>query len=130
MIILVTGSRGWHDRDQIDLDLHHFKEVASLDGESLTVVHGDCPQGADKLTKQVCKKLGITQIPMPADWETHGKAAGPIRNQKMLDTHTPNVVLAYRAGGKSSGTDDMVRRADRAGIAVLMRHPHAREGDA
>ena len=49
---------------------------------------------------------------MPADWTKHGKAAGPIRNQKMLD-ECPDLVVAF-PGGK--GTADMVRRAMKAGI--------------
>lgn len=50
-----------------------------------------------------------------ADWDKHGKAAGPIRNQQMLDEGKPDLVLAF-AGGK--GTDDMCRRARAAGVEV------------
>ena len=52
----------------------------------------------------------------PANWEKDGKAAGPIRNQQMLDEGKPDKVLAIR-GGK--GTADMVRRAKKAGIPVI-----------
>jgi len=50
----------------------------------------------------------------PADWDKHGKAAGPIRNQEMLDQH-PDFVLAFPGG---NGTADMVARARRAGVPV------------
>lgn len=52
--------------------------------------------------------------PHPADWSTHGKAAGPIRNQQMADARA-DLCLAF-PGGK--GISDMVRRAERAGIPV------------
>ncbi len=52
----------------------------------------------------------------PADWEANGTAAGPIRNQKMLDEGKPDLVIAFPGG---SGTADMVRRAKAAGVKVV-----------
>lgn len=57
----------------------------------------------------------------PADWEKHGKAAGPIRNQQMLDEGKPDIVFAFKNefGVRSwprGGTEDMVARAKAAGI--------------
>jgi len=49
-----------------------------------------------------------------ADWETHGRAAGPIRNEKML-TWKPDLVVAFPGG---VGTADLVRRAEAAGVPV------------
>lgn len=51
-----------------------------------------------------------------ADWDTYGLAAGPLRNQRMLDEGKPDVVLAF-PGGK--GTADMVARARKAGVRVV-----------
>lgn len=54
-----------------------------------------------------------------ADWKKHKKAAGPIRNQLMLDSeieHIEECLLVAFPGGK--GTADMVRRAMRFGIEV------------
>jgi hypothetical protein len=42
-----------------------------------------------------------------AEWTKYGKAAGPFRNQKMLDVSEPDLVVAF-AGGQ--GTGDMVHR--------------------
>ena len=49
----------------------------------------------------------------PADWNTHGRAAGPIRNQQMLDMGKPDEVWAFidKPLEESRGTADMVRRA-------------------
>lgn len=51
----------------------------------------------------------------PADWNKYPKAAGPIRNQQMLDEGKPNLVVAFPGG---RGTADMVRRARKAGVEV------------
>lgn len=51
-----------------------------------------------------------------ADWGKHGKAAGPIRNQQMLDEGKPDLVIAFE-GGK--GTAGMLLLAKRAGIPTV-----------
>jgi len=54
--------------------------------------------------------------PHPADWERHGRAAGPIRNQEMADAGA-DLCIAFPYGiGK--GTYDMIERARKAGIPV------------
>lgn len=51
-----------------------------------------------------------------ADWDKHGKAAGPIRNQRMLAEGKPDLVVAF-PGGK--GTAHMKRLARDAKIKVM-----------
>lgn len=68
----------------------------------------------------------VKVLEFKADWETHGKAAGPIRNSRMLDVGRPDVVLAFW-DGNSSGTGDMVRRSIKAGLSVLIVPPEDRE---
>lgn len=52
----------------------------------------------------------------PAKWDLLGQAAGPIRNQEMLDQEKPNVVVAF-PGGK--GTANMVKLAKKAGVPII-----------
>jgi hypothetical protein len=59
---------------------------------------------------------GLSQERFPADWDTHGRAAGPIRNQRMLDVGKPDFVIAFPGG---HGTANMVRKAKAAGVQVL-----------
>lgn len=51
-----------------------------------------------------------------ANWKKHGNAAGPIRNQRMLDHGKPDIVVAFPGG---RGTADMVKRAEDAGVRVI-----------
>lgn len=52
----------------------------------------------------------------PAKWAKFHKAAGPIRNQEMVDTQ-PDLVVAFLLPG-SKGTADAIKRAQKAGIEV------------
>lgn len=83
-------------------------------GNSIIVIQGGAT-GADEHARTWCYVAGVQCITCLALWEKHGKAAGPIRNQKMLDDFQPELVLAF-AGGR--GTADMVRRAKAAGVLV------------
>jgi hypothetical protein len=55
----------------------------------------------------------------PADWGKHGNAAGPIRNQQMLDKEKPDLVLAFPGG---YGTQDMLKRAERGGYTIKLAY--------
>lgn len=87
--------------------------------DPLILVHGAAP-GADSLAALQADGLSIEALPFPADWKTYGRAAGPIRNQKMLDENDITVTYAFRSAGKSNGTDDMVRRSRAAGIPTYV----------
>src|SRR5216684_4086692 len=85
--------------------------------------------GADQFAMEwAATKPEIKRYVCHADWETHGRAAGPIRNEKML-TWKPDLVVAFPGG---VGTADMVRRAEvRApptwliAIPFASRRPHS-----
>lgn len=71
--------------------------------------------GADWWAKQWAVARGKECKTVCADWGRHNRAAGPIRNQQMIDECKPDVVIAFQGG---RGTEDMVRRASKAGIPV------------
>lgn len=54
-------------------------------------------------------------VEFTADWQKHGRSAGPIRNQQMLEQGRPDLVVAFPGG---VGTADMVARAKKANIPV------------
>ncbi len=118
--ILVTGSRslGPEAFSTIKDALAH--EIGSADPAKFTVVHG-AGKGADELAHKAARELGIRTEPFRADWKTHGKAAGPIRNQDMLNSGVTKV-LAFvdKPLDQSRGTADIVRRTRHAGIPVAI----------
>lgn len=115
--ILVTGSRKW---DDVVLLCQALEDVWQLYGDQLVIVHGHCPTGADHLADLWAVAKGLRVERHPADWERHGKAAGPLRNQEMVDLGA-DLCLAFLAPD-SRGTKDCVRRASVAGIPVHSFH--------
>lgn len=73
--------------------------------------------GADYWANQWALAADISTCRYIADWKGKGKAAGPIRNQRMIDEGKPDLVVAF-PGGK--GTADMLRRAEAAGIETII----------
>lgn len=104
--VLVTGSRDWTDKKVIQDALDNI--VLDYDGP-YTLIHGECPTGADKIAADYATELKWEVIPEPADWKKYGKSAGPIRNQKMINDHKPNVALAFSLN-QSSGTANCINR--------------------
>lgn len=89
------------------------------DGEPLPIIlmHGACPTGVDLVVDKWAERNLIPVKRFPADWDKHGKAAGPIRNQQMVDKG-PSYMIAFPSSG--TGTRDCARRADEAGIPVFI----------
>ena len=47
------------------------------------LLHGGA-RGADAAIGRAAHQLGWSSLVMPAQWERHGRAAGPIRNRELL----------------------------------------------
>jgi predicted Rossmann-fold nucleotide-binding protein len=81
-----------------------------------TVVITGGARGADKHAKSFALEEGLETEVYKPDWKAHGKAAGPIRNAKMLADGKPDLVVAFPGG---RGTADMVSKARAAGVEVI-----------
>lgn len=116
MKVLVTGAapRRYDPASPTWTDKERVKEVLRHVGATI-VVHG-AARGADRLAGEAARELGLEVRAYPADWATHHRAAGPIRNREMLTEH-PDLVIAFHPDiAKSTGTVDMLMLADKAGI--------------
>ena len=116
MKILVCGSRVWTARAPIERELRRLSPTV--------VIHGAHWDGADAIAETVAYELGITIRAYPANWKKFGRAAGPKRNQEMIDkehlqAEPIDVCLAFAENFSAAhGTSDMRRRAITAGIRV------------
>lgn len=115
MRVLVCGSRHFNDFDLM------LKILSENFNKGDILIHGDA-KGADRLSEYVARfylfaddVIGVERY--PADWNLHGKRAGPIRNHQMLTEGKPDLVIAFIAVG-SRGTKHMVEIAKKAGIPV------------
>lgn len=118
MIAIFCGSREWEDKEAIR------KVMSRLELDGLTIIHG-AQRGADVLSGEVAKDLGVGVIPVEADWEIYGPKAGPIRNERMRNTivsagkkySQPVSCYAFHEEPTlGSGTRDMVKRCRISGI--------------
>jgi predicted polyphosphate/ATP-dependent NAD kinase len=107
--VLVCGGRDFRDTAKLR------RVLDGLDPRPTLLIHGRAV-GADTLAGRWAESRGIPVQEYPADWDNQGKAAGAIRNRKMLKRGQPNLVIAF-AGG--AGTADMVKQAIRAGVRVI-----------
>jgi hypothetical protein len=89
-------------------------EISNTRGPITEVVEGGA-DGADTCAFWWCLMHKIKCTTVRADWDTHGKKAGPIRNSAML-LHEPVLVIAFPG---EVGTADMVAKAKKAGIEVI-----------
>lgn len=112
MRALVCGGRDYDDIVTLAREMDRIH----ADTPIICLIEGGA-LGADRLARRWAYMVGgIAVETYPADWDAHGKAAGPIRNQQMIDEGKPDVVLAFPGG---RGTADMIRRAEAAGIRVI-----------
>lgn len=111
MRTLVCGGRRY-GRTQ---ELFDYLDEINFDRPITVVIHGGAA-GADFLADEWARSRGIAREVYYADWQAHGRSAGPIRNGRMLSEGRPDIVVAFPGG---PGTADMVKRAVRAGVRVL-----------
>lgn len=111
MRVLICGGRDFNNFDQVKkvMDDIHARTSVEL------VISGKA-RGADSLGEKWAIENNIPVDPYPANWNDHGKAAGPIRNQQMLDEGKPDLVVAFPVG---NGTRDMINRSKRANVRVF-----------
>lgn len=109
---IICGGRDFDNQVMFD---GAMRDITTLRGLPDKVVHG-AARGADTLADRWARKMGLEVIPVEADWKAHSGAAGPIRNQKMIDDYKPHAVVAFPGG---SGTRNMTNKARAGGIEVI-----------
>jgi hypothetical protein len=114
--VLLTGSRHW---------VHTTSVRAVLDGlyrpDGLTLVHGAASRGADAIAAAWVRTRhadgwNVTAEAHPADWQTHRRRAGIVRNNAMVSLGADVVVAFLRDG--SAGTSHCIAAAKAAGLTV------------
>lgn len=112
-IVLVAGGRDMDDGGLV------FSVLQKLEiGE---IVQGGA-KGADNFGKQYAKSINCINTEFKADWNTHGKSAGPIRNSDMAYylVSQRDKGLSVRAevfwDGNSRGTKNMITNLFKAKI--------------
>ncbi len=112
---VVFGTPAWYrEIKRVTAEADLLRRTLSSLPEVRFVIHGEA-KGADSHAALWASVNGVTVEAYPADWKKHGRAAGPLRNARMLAEGKPDLVIAFPGG---RGTADMVRKAEAAGVPV------------
>jgi hypothetical protein len=93
MKVLVCGGRQYDDAATLGSRLEEIHR-----DHGITVIIEGGAAGADTLARKFAERRGIPVRTFPADWGTHGRAAGPIRTARCLRKESPILLLPSPAG--------------------------------
>ena len=112
--IIVAGGRNFTDYALLSATLTDVLKIN--EGVDTVIVSGGC-QGADSLGERYAGEHGLQVVRFPAEWVVYGKAAGPIRNRKMVKyaSEETGILVAFW-DGESRGTANMIRLAKQFGL--------------
>lgn len=122
MIVLVTGGRDYihWGRVQRVLTGLNAQDPITLLGE------GGCPTGADAFAREWANTNGVRLATFAADWTDldapgaiikhrrdgtpYNAAAGPLRNQRMLQALVPDLAVVFPGGRGTKGMLNLLER--------------------
>ena len=107
--VCVCGGRHYIDRDKLYATLDKLLEIR----KDFMIISGGAT-GADTLAIDWAKERNVPVEVHYASWGKFGRAAGPIRNKKMLDLGI-DLLVAFPGG---SGTKDMTDRCREKNIRI------------
>lgn len=98
----------------------YILEAINLAGENgiyVDEIVSGMANGPDYMGYQYALANHIPVKCFPAEWLKYGKAAGPIRNQKMAE-YADALIAIW--DGVSKGTRDMINRAKACGLKIFV----------
>lgn len=113
--VIIAGGRTFDDyalvKEKCELYLSE-----KLKTHRVIIVSGHA-SGADALGERFADEHNLPCELHPADWNRHGRAAGPIRNAEMAGV--ADALIAFW-DGKSRGTASMIKLAKDKGLQVAV----------
>lgn len=102
MKVIIAGGRDFNNWPMlVEKCNYYFSRLGAADIE---IVEGGA-RGSDAMGKRYAEVHGLAHTQFAADWDKHGKAAGPIRNREM--GAYGDVLIAFW-DWRSTGTADMI----------------------
>ena len=108
MKVIIAGGRNITDYELV----WHAIDAA---GFEITEVVSGAARGVDELGEQYALEYDLPVRRFPADWNAHGKMAGPLRNGAMAQ-YADALILIW--DGASRGSASMLRCAQREKLKV------------
>ncbi len=114
--ILIAGGRDYNNYPEAQEFIDSC--LGELKNEYEIIIVSGCCRGADKLGERYAAEHGYKTERFPADWDTYGKSAGPIRNREMAKVS--DIVICFW-NGTSRGTKSMIEFAKKLGKKVYIK---------
>jgi len=115
--VVIAGCRNYNNyyeaKEYIDFCLSNIQK------ENNIVILSGCASGADAIGEKYAKEKGYKVEKHPADWDTYGKKAGPMRNRQMAENC--DYVICFW-DGKSKGTRSMIEFAKSCKKPIRIKH--------
>ncbi len=108
--LAVVGSRSCEDYEMVSGFLKNFNNQKPI------IVSGGA-KGVDSLAERFADENELKKKIYKADWSKYGRAAGPVRNQQIVENSDAMIAFATR---DSNGTKNSVKLAVKKGIPVLV----------
>ena len=113
--VIIAGCRNFYNYVTLKERCEFFLQN-KMKTHNVIIVFGHA-SGADSLGEKFVADHNLQCELHPADWERHGKTAGPIRNEEMAEI--ADALIAFW-DGQSRGTKSMIGLAKRKGLQVAV----------
>ena len=121
MRVLVCGGRDCRDSAFVEKTLDR---LLSARGPFERLIHGGA-RGVDRMAGKWARQHGVLEWDFLPIWRRIDASEGLNRNQRMITTGAPDLVVAFPGG---SGTANMIEQAKAADIEVLEIPPPPKSG--
>ena len=121
MRVLVCGGRDGQDIDYVENTLNR---LLATRGPWERLIHGDA-RGVDRMAGKWARDHHVLEWDFLPEWHRVEAEDGLSRNQRMIETGAPDLVIAFPGG---AGTENMVELAKAANIEVVEIPPPPRSG--
>ena len=102
--VVIGGCRDYNDYVFFK---SHLDAILKNEKDEITIISGHC-SGVDLMGERYGAENGFSVEIFLPEWEKYGRAAGPIRNRKMVER--ADLVIAFW-DGKSKGTSSLIKCA-------------------
>jgi len=120
--VIIAGGRDICDQEKvfalIDKTILRWREQGLP--EISEIVSGTAT-GVDTLGEQYANEHNIPIKRFPADWETYGKGAGPIRNRQMADYADRLIVIMHEDSRGSRNMFETMQKLHKPGQAWIIK---------